>query len=50
MRGQKKVKVTGPLADLFANGFKKDAGASIDTEDFAEARAVIVVGKKALKV
>ncbi|MBO9668562.1 MAG: hydantoin utilization protein, partial [Bdellovibrio sp.] len=50
MRAQKKVKVTGALAEVFANGFKKDAGANIDTEDFAEARAVVAVGKKALKV
>ncbi|WP_413558126.1 hydantoinase/oxoprolinase N-terminal domain-containing protein [Bdellovibrio sp. HCB209] len=46
-RQNKKIKVTGPLADLFSNGFKKDAGASFDKEDFAEARAVIAVGMKA---
>ncbi|WP_413293050.1 hydantoinase/oxoprolinase N-terminal domain-containing protein [Bdellovibrio sp. HCB185ZH] len=46
-RQNKKVKVTGPLADLFANGFKKDPNASFDNEDFAEARAVIAVGTKA---
>jgi N-methylhydantoinase A len=46
-RQNKKVKVTGPLADMFANGFKKDPNASFDKEDFAEARAVIAVGTKA---
>jgi N-methylhydantoinase A len=46
-RQNKKIKVTGPLADLFANGFKKDPNASFDNEDFAEARAVVAVGSKA---
>ncbi|UYL09744.1 hydantoin utilization protein [Bdellovibrio sp. SKB1291214] len=47
-RQNKKVKVTGPLADMFANGFKKDPNASFDKEDFAEARAVIAVGTNAV--
>ncbi|WP_413584935.1 hydantoinase/oxoprolinase N-terminal domain-containing protein [Bdellovibrio sp. HCB274] len=46
-RQNKKIKVTGPLAELFANGFKKDSNASIDDQDFAEARAVVAVGLKA---
>lgn len=49
-RSNKKLVVTGPLADLFGNGFKKDANSKVDVEDFAEARAVVMVGKKALKV
>ncbi|WP_413582241.1 hydantoinase/oxoprolinase N-terminal domain-containing protein [Bdellovibrio sp. HCB288] len=46
-RQNKKIKVTGPLAELFANGFKKDSNATIDDQDFAEARAVVAVGMKA---
>lgn len=49
-RNNKKITVTGPLADLFANGFKKDPNCSVASEEFSEARAVVVVGQKALKV
>lgn len=49
-RNNKKILVTGPLADLFANGFKKDSNCTVASEDFSEARAVVVIGQKALKV
>ncbi|XGC81703.1 hydantoin utilization protein [Bdellovibrio bacteriovorus] len=48
-RKSKKLLVTGPLANVFANVFKKDAQTSVDVKDFAESTATAVFGMKTLE-
>ncbi|QDK36999.1 hydantoinase/oxoprolinase N-terminal domain-containing protein [Bdellovibrio sp. NC01] len=48
-RHSKELLITGPLVELFANGFKKDTKASVDTNEFALSRAVALLGQSALK-
>ena len=48
-RHSKDLLVTGPLVELFANGFKKDTKASVSSDEFAQSRAVALLGQSALK-
>ncbi len=48
-REGKEILVTGPLADMFSNGFKKDSKATIETDEFAQSRAVALLGQSLLK-
>lgn len=48
-RQNKKLIVTGPMASVFANAFKKDSGAVIETEEFSESVATALCGMKALQ-
>lgn len=48
-RHNQEIIVTGPLADLFGNGFKKDAKATIEADEFAMSRAVALLGQSLLK-
>lgn len=44
-----KLIVTGPLASVFGNAFKKDPGTTIDPQGFREAQATALCGFKALQ-
>lgn len=48
-RNQQKLIITGPLASLFANIFKKDPHATVDAQEFAESEAVARWGAQALQ-
>lgn len=48
-RKSKKLIVTGPLASVFANIFKKDANTTVETQDFVESTATATYGFKALQ-
>lgn len=48
-RQNKDILVTGPLADMFSNGFKKDTKATVEADEFAQSRAVAVLGQSLLK-
>lgn len=44
-----KLKVTGPLASVFANVFKKDSNTSIESHDFHESTATALWGSQVLQ-
>lgn len=48
-RQRKKMIVTGPLAPVFANVFKKDPYAVVDNQEFCESYATALWGAKALQ-
>lgn len=48
-RRAKKMRVTGPLAVVFANAFKKDAATTIEPLDFAESTATALCGLRSLQ-
>ncbi|WP_374032290.1 hypothetical protein [Bdellovibrio bacteriovorus] len=48
-RDQQKLLVTGPLAALFANIFKKDPHTTVAADEFCESAATALWGMKALK-
>ncbi|KYG62656.1 hydantoin utilization protein [Bdellovibrio bacteriovorus] len=48
-RQSEKLVVTGPLATVFANAFKKDSHTLIETEEFSESYATALCGHKALQ-
>lgn len=48
-RRSKKMRVTGPLASVFANAFKKDAAATIEPLDFTESTATALCGLRSLQ-
>lgn len=48
-RQTKKLKVTGPLAPLFANIFKKDPHTTIIEQEFCESESTALWGAQALK-
>lgn len=48
-RQRKKMIVTGPLAPVFANVFKKDPYTVIDNQEFSESQATALWGSKALQ-
>lgn len=48
-RHDKNLLVTGPLADIFANGFKKDSTATIEVDEFALSRSLALLGQSLLK-
>lgn len=48
-RRSKKMRVTGPLASVFANAFKKDAATTIEPLDFTESTATALCGLRSLQ-
>lgn len=48
-RDSKELIVTGPLAEIFANGFKKDTKAQLQIDEFAMSRSVALLGQSQLK-
>ena len=44
-----KIHILGPLSSLFANGFKKDSQATVDTQEFGEAAAIATWGRSLVK-
>ncbi|MGZ3771090.1 MAG: hydantoinase/oxoprolinase N-terminal domain-containing protein [Bdellovibrio sp.] len=48
-RESEKLIVTGPLANVFGNAFKKDANTTIDSQGFRESQATALFGFKALQ-
>lgn len=48
-RRQENLVVTGPLASVFGNAFKKDAKSFVDSQEMSEAHATAVWGLKGLK-
>ena len=48
-RENKEILVTGPLAELFGNGFKKDSKASVEADEFAQSHALAMLGQSLLK-
>lgn len=47
-RERKNLIITGPLADLFGNAFKKDRHATIKNDDFALSHSVALLGQSLL--
>jgi N-methylhydantoinase A len=48
-RKSEKMRVTGPLASVFANAFKKDANTTVENHDFCESVATAIWGAKSLQ-
>lgn len=48
-RQNKKMIVTGPLASVFANAFKKDPHTTLHADEFSESQATALCGFKALQ-
>ncbi len=49
LRETEKMIVTGPLASVFANAFKKDPHTVIETQEFSESQAIALRGYQALQ-
>lgn len=48
-RHSEKMRVTGPLATVFANAFKKDPFTTIETQEFSESTATALCGLRSLQ-
>ncbi len=47
-RNGKKILITGPLADMFGNGFKKDPHSTVEINEFALSNSVALLGQTLL--